>query len=87
MNRVRSCILPFTKYQEQVIHFIDLFPSNWASGKSIENIRVRPVVALVLFEGCAMYTKIYLTNDYYKSMLSVALPAAAAVKATDNIDL
>ena len=75
--------MPFTKYQEQVIHFIDLFPSNWASGKSIENIRVRPVVAFVLFEGGAMYTKIYLTNDYYKSMLSVALTAAAAGKKVD----
>ena len=57
-----------------------VFAYNRASGKSIENIRVRPMVAFELFEGCAKYTKIYLTNDYYKSMLSVALTAAAAGK-------
>lgn len=46
----------------------------------VKNIRVRPTVAYVLFEGCSQYSIIYLTNDYYKAMLSVALTAAAANK-------
>ncbi|WP_276754498.1 hypothetical protein [Pseudoalteromonas marina] len=62
-----------------------VFAYNRASGKLIENIRVRPMVAFVLFEGCANYTKIYLTNDYYKSMLSVALTAAAAGKKVEVV--
>lgn len=50
------------------------------SNTKIKNIRVRPTVAYVFFEGCSRYSKIYLTNDYYKAMLSVALTAAAANK-------
>ncbi|MEJ6476231.1 hypothetical protein [Pseudoalteromonas piscicida] len=46
----------------------------------IKNIRVRPTLTYVLFEGCHHYSKIYLRNDYDKSMLSVALTAAAANK-------
>jgi hypothetical protein len=50
------------------------------SNVEIKNIRVRPNVAYVKFEGCARYSRIFLTNDYYKAMLSVALTAAAAKK-------
>ncbi|AOT09533.1 hypothetical protein [Pseudoalteromonas luteoviolacea] len=46
----------------------------------IKNIRVRPSVAYVLFEGCSKYARIYLSNDYYKSMFSVAMMAAASNK-------
>lgn len=46
----------------------------------VKNIRVRPTVAYVLFEGCSQYSIIYLTNDYYKAMLSVASTATAANK-------
>lgn len=58
---------------------------NRAAGKTIENIRVRPSVAYVKFEGCARYTRITLINDYYKSMLSVALTAAAAGKKVEVV--
>jgi vancomycin permeability regulator SanA len=58
---------------------------NRASDKSIKNIRVRPNIAYVKFEGCARYTRISLINDYYKSMLSVALTAAAAGKKVEVV--
>ncbi|ESP95251.1 hypothetical protein [Pseudoalteromonas luteoviolacea] len=53
---------------------------NANSSVEIKNIRVRPTVAYVLFEGCSRYSKIYLSNDYYKSMFSVAMMAAASNK-------
>lgn len=74
-----------------LILFVFLFLSdtvsayNRASDKSIENIRVRPNIAYVKFEGCARYTRISLINDYYKSMLSVALTAAAAGKKVEVV--
>lgn len=47
---------------------------------SVKNVRVRPHVAYVLFDGCAKYSKIYLESEYAKLMMSVALTAGAAGK-------
>ncbi|MDK2594844.1 hypothetical protein [Pseudoalteromonas obscura] len=56
------------------------FAYNANPSVEIKNIRVRPTVAYVLFEGCSRYARINLSNDYYKSMFSVAMMAAASNK-------
>ncbi|WP_404395816.1 hypothetical protein [Pseudoalteromonas phenolica] len=63
-----------------VLLSFDLNAYTAKSDVEIKNIRVRPSVAYVKFSGCNSYSKIYLTNEYYKAMLSVALTAAAANK-------
>ena len=71
------------KMTTAILMFLFCFELHAYTAKSnvgIKNIRVRPGVAYIKFEGCSRYSRVYLTNDYYKAMLSVALTAAVAKK-------
>lgn len=44
---------------------------------TITHVRVRPEVVYFKLASCAYYSRIYVTNDYYKSMVALVLSAAA----------
>jgi hypothetical protein len=44
---------------------------------TITNVRVRPNVVYYKLSSCPNYALIYITNDYYKSMVALVLSAAA----------